>query len=867
MNISARVFRSSIIPPVAIAAASLFIVIVFFWMNQSTIQRENRIKASSAKSNYEDLKRGSMAFATMISSYNDVRLGVDDSRRHLVLGVITPLFKNMNVDIITVHERDGFVIAKGHAPDVFAEQEGGVDYVAAALSGESSQSITAVDGKPALISTSPVVFNNNNVGAVTVGYFLDNNFAQRLSSLIGAEIMITRNGEVIASSLADKVVKRKKKAGVPEKIEKARKKIRFIGKRLDLSHVELQKTDEETISLIIATDNNAVRRALVLIFFACVGFTGLMLAAVYTRAKKFTEELTAPIIKMAQSADRVATGHLDVEPLPVDSKDEVGRLTHAFNVMVSNLRLMVDKDKKQRAYLESQVAKLTTTIDAAAKGDFTARFECSDDDAEFTAIANSLNQMISDLDAMIARDNSQRLYLEQKVTELLEIINAAAQGDFTKVYSGDDKDEIGRLGVALSEMIVDLQSMIEMNKSRRSYLEGEVSQLLKVIEAASEGDFTVVFETRRSDEISRVGRALNQMTSDLKVKIEQIEAMKQTDSEQKETLERQVREILVTVAQATDGDLSVQLPVRSDEQGIIADLKKNLNHMFKRLRLLVSKVRESSASVDSTCANIRVITEQLQEGALRQAESIRKTSRFVDDMAASVVAVVTRSKDMLSLSERTNEDAASGGDTTRKAVAGMRQVGEAMEEINSVMQDLEVSADEIDEIVKAIDEISDQTNLLSLNASIEAARAGDYGRGFSVVAKEISSLAVKSVESTREITTIVRRIQERVKKANESTDRARNRVVEGSALSDRAGLALDKILESINGVTVLIKQTTESIEQRRGEIKQVESSMKDILTFSEETSNLAANAADAVQTLKNLSAELDNLVKKLQTGN
>ncbi|HPI77389.1 MAG TPA: hypothetical protein PLK80_11715, partial [bacterium] len=132
MNISARVFRSSIIPPVAIAAASLFIVIVFFWMNQSTIQRENRIKASSAKSNYEDLKRGSMAFATMISSYNDVRLGVDDSRRHLVLGVITPLFKNMNVDIITVHERDGFVIAKGHAPDVFAEQEGGVDYVAAA---------------------------------------------------------------------------------------------------------------------------------------------------------------------------------------------------------------------------------------------------------------------------------------------------------------------------------------------------------------------------------------------------------------------------------------------------------------------------------------------------------------------------------------------------------------------------------------------------------------------------------------------------------------------------------------------------------------------------------------------------------------
>lgn len=876
MNIRQRVLHQATRPPQIFAGITIAIVIIFYFTNQYTILQDNRVKALSIRTNYNEIKAITRAYATMIASYSDVKLGVTTEKRFFVTRVITPLFENTRVDLITVHEQGGFIIAKAHEPDVFGADESGVRYVRSALVGVESQLITPVEGKLALISTVPVTFNEKPAGAVTVGYFLNDNFARKLRSLVGAHVFITQNGKILASSLApapEKARGDRKNAAkkppappkLPAKLKPNQKKVRIGGRRLDLSRVPLGKIGANDISLFIGSDNNTSRFMLATLFWVCVITTAVILVVVRKKAIIFTDELTGPIIRTADSADRVARGDLDVQPLDVKSEDEVGRLTVSFNVMVSNIRKMVEKDKKQREYLESQVARLTEVIAAAAQGDFSARFEPQADDA-FARIGNALNKMIADLDAVIVRDKEQREYLEQKVSELLDIISAAAQGDFTKYYSGKDTDEIGRLGVALSEMIVDLQSMIEMNKNRRSYLEGQVGELLAVIEAASNGDFSRKIEVKRTDEIGRVGRALNQMIDDLKVKIEQIEAMKQLDREQKEKLETQVREILLKVAQATDGDLTVQFPVRPGEEGIITDLKKNLNFMFTSLRDLVGKVRRSAQAVEKTSQSIRNTTVQLRQGAARQAASVENTARFVNEMASSVEDVVTHSKQMLKLSENTNEVAASGAETTRRSVKGMKQVGEAMEEIETVMNDLETSAEEIDGIVKAIDEISDQTNLLALNAAIEAARAGEYGRGFSVVAKEISSLASKSVESTREITNIVRRIQERVKKATDSTHRGRDRVVEGSSLADKAGAALDQILESITAVTELINRTSESIEKRRGETADIEDSMKEILKISEETSTLALNTAAAVETLAALSRELEGSVRKIRIG-
>ncbi len=866
MNLRDKVMRQTTRQPAIFAILTIVIIIIFFVLNSLTIKRENEIKSKSAKTNYSELASQAGAVAGMIASYESVQRGVAEDKRYLVTPVIAPLFKNTKVSLITVHDIDGFVLAKAHRPDDFSEEERSFSYVSAALSGEKSHMVTRVEGKTALIATEPVLFNGKVTGAVTVGYFLNDKFAERLKNLTGAQIFIVKGITPIASSILEypksKDKKELKKHFLPKRIKPKQKTVRFHLKTFDLSHVELPGG---TYSLVIGSDNSMVHRVLLALFIICLAATALLYNRARNDAREFAEELAAPIMRTADLADRVAHGNLEVEPLRVESQDEIGRLGESFNVMVSNLRQMVEKDKTQREYLERQVAALTDKINAAANGDFEVRFDDNKEDA-FGMIGASLNTMISDLDTMIARDKEQRSYLEQKVAELLEIIQAAAQGDFTRYYQGEATDDIGRLGVALSKMIVDLQSMIELNKSRRSYLEGQVTQILHVIEAAAQGDFSKQFEIKRNDEIGRVGAALNRMTSDLKVKIEQIEAMKQQDRDQKEILETQVRDILLKVAQAANGDLTAQLPVSSGEQGIIADLKKNLNFMFESLRQLVAKVRESALAVEKNSRSIQDITVRLQQGAARQTESVEGTAHFIDGMASSIETVVDHAKDMMKLSEQTNEEATNGADTTRQAVTGMKQVGEAMEDIKSVMKDLETSADEIDDIVKAIDEISDQTNLLALNAAIEAARAGEYGRGFSVVAKEISSLAGKSVISTREITNIVRRIQERVKKATDSTEHGTALATEGTQMADKAGAALEQITQSVSGVTELIRQTSNAIEQRRGEISHIHESMKEIRKVSEDTSQLSAQTAEAVRALTTLSNELESFVRKINIG-
>jgi len=906
MNLRDRVFRNTIVYPVIFAVLTAVVIIVFQVMNLKTIERENRNKAESVEMIYRDAGASVRSYAAMLASYVDIQRGAATDKRHFVSGVTTPIFDNIDVSFLTVHDADGYVLARGHNSDIFGEEQAGLPHVKTALNGNRADMIAEAEGGLALLSASPIYFNDELAGCVTVGQFLDDDFASRLSGLVGAEIIIAHEGHTIASSFntaeskpgatamqtADIDTKETVDAGgsaddqqdgtttgspadanpehparaetvsLPPEMNPGMRKINVGGRRYDLSYVPIQQGETGETGIFIATDNTTVRRALLALMLVCTAFVGIALFGMFRRLGSFTDDLTMPIMHTARLADRVAGGELDVEPLDVTTDDETGRLMKSFNVMVENLREMNRKEKEQRDYLEGQVRRLVTVIDTASQGDFSARFNVDNDD-EFGRIGRALNKMIEDLDSLIATDTARREYLETKISELLEIISAASQGDFTRYYQGREDDEIGRLGIALSEMIVDLHSMIEHNNSRRTRLEQQVSDLLCVIEAAGEGDFTKRFEVKRDDQIGRVGRAMNKMIEDLNVMITEIEDMKAREAEQKEQLEGQVREILRVVEAASGGDLTVKLSIEGDE-GIITDLKDHLNRMFERLQLIVAKVRESADAVQRTGREIASITEKLRDGAAHQAGAVEKTASFGDRAAEAMDSMADSSESVLKLSRETNEGAARSGETISSAVSGMDQVGEAMEDIEAVMGDLQTSAVEIDEIVKVIDEISDQTNLLALNASIEAARAGEYGRGFSVVAREISSLAQKSVESTREITQIVRRIQKRVEKATSSTDQGRRRVSEGVELADQAGKALDSIVGSVDHVTTLIQDTTASIEKRREDSVQIRTLLKEILDITDESTRLAERTGNAVESLNRLAGELEQFVGQIK---
>ncbi len=865
MKLRDKVFFSSIISPVVFLCLMIVVLGIYQWMNIRTIRESNRRRTEVVRAIYRDMRVRAGSYAALVAENKEVQQGVDKDRRRIVMRALDPYMENIDVDILTVYDRYGTVVGKGHDYNSYGQDMSSSEWLKTTLAGKRFDGITKVENNLALIYSSPVMMGRTVSGAVSVGYFINDAFARRLSSLVGTEVFLTHDGEIVASSMDENKFRDFKKSTVRlEKLNPSTRKLSLDGKSYDVSFLEIQNDANSRTGLYLVKDNTELRRTLLIVIVLCFGAIGIIFLILWKKARKFAVELTQPIERIEKQAAKVAHGDLDVSPLEITTQDEIGNLTGSFNTMVSNLREMVDKDKRRRDYLVGRVDELLQFIEAASGGDLEVRMEVKGDDA-FDQIAKALNSMVEDLQTMIDRDHSQREYLEHKISELLVIINAAACGDFSLRYEGSDTDEIGRLGMALTTMISELRDMIEDNNSRREYMEVQVSRLLDVIECAARGDFSREFKGGRDDEIGRLGMALNRMTADLRVKIEQIESLKAQDRRQKEKLEAQIRDIQGIVARAAEGDITVRLHIDNDNE-LITGLKKNINLMFQGLRDIVAKVRESADAVESTSHEIREITFQLQEGAEKQMLSIEETSAFVGSMADSMEMVTQHSEDVLRLSLESNEGVVEGGKTIKTTVGGINQVGAAMSDIEIVMGDLESSAEEIDGIVKVIDEISDQTNLLALNAAIEAARAGEYGRGFSVVAQEISSLAHKSVESTREITLIVRRIQERVKKATINTARGRERAAEGIELADRAGKALDDIVGSIDNVTNLVRETADSINKRRGETNQIRSSMKEMRVISEESAALASKTSDAVENLTRLSRELEELVDRIRIG-
>ncbi|MEW5944583.1 MAG: methyl-accepting chemotaxis protein, partial [bacterium] len=360
---------------------------------------------------------------------------------------------------------------------------------------------------------------------------------------------------------------------------------------------------------------------------------------------------------------------------------------------------------------------------------------------------------------------------------------------------------------------------------------------------------------------------LSEMTRSIRTMIEQIESLKRNDRDEKERLEARVREISAAVELVAMGDLTGALSPES-EDAIIGGLKENLNMMSGSLRNMIGKVSESAALVEKSSRTISAIMDRLESGAKTQRSSIEDASRSVGGLLESLGEVVERSEKVTAISLRAADQARTGGGTVSDALDSMEKINEAMGGIQEVMQELEAGAEGIGEIVQVIDEISDQTNLLALNASIEAARAGDYGRGFSVVAREVSGLAQRSVESTREITSIVRTIQDRVRNAIQTTDAGMRVVRESHKLARESGEALNQIIASVEEVTTLIRETVTALEAHRDRSGAITDAMAKVSEISRESSRIVRDAAAAVQALMRLAGDLDLIVQqfKIQAG-
>ena len=378
---------------------------------------------------------------------------------------------------------------------------------------------------------------------------------------------------------------------------------------------------------------------------------------------------------------------------------------------------------------------------------------------------------------------------------------------------------------------------------------------------------------KSKDEIGQMAASFNEM-------IEQLHQTGDAFGQMIATLRATVGQILDNSSQLAEA--SGQLSAASQQAGAATE------QISTTIQQVAKGNQEQSASVQETTAAVEQLSraiDQIAKGAQDQASSIQKASASVAQLNVSVSQVADASKDVSSAGDQAQLAAASGADSVQKTVEGMLAIRESSRMVGTKIEELGNYSDQIGSIVETIDDIAEQTNLLALNAAIEAARAGEHGRGFAVVADEVRKLAERSSRSTKEIADLIARIQKGTQEAVSATERGTTEVEAGSRLAEEAGEALKKILSAVqvanagvsriatetqrmqvaseqvvslmDSVSAVVEESSAATEEMAASSQQVDGAIQRVAAVSEETS---AAAEEVSASTEEMTAQVEEMV-------
>jgi len=431
------------------------------------------------------------------------------------------------------------------------------------------------------------------------------------------------------------------------------------------------------------------------------------------------------------------------------------------------------------------------------------------------------------------------------VRHMVEVASAVAKGDLTETLNIDSADEIGVLARSLQEMVVNLRRVVDNIQEASVQVAssaGQISANAKLINQGAQSQAQAAEETSTSME--EMAASIQTVAGNAQSLATYVEETSSSINQMGTSIEEVARSSSTLAGTITEASATIE------------EMTVSIDQMAKNLENLAGTVTETSATVEELTTFIASVAHNAE--SLSQAA--QKTAHTVAEMAAAVSDVAKIAEEADRISRRASDDARTGDEAVGRTIAGMRTISETMENTARVITGLGRRSQEIGKILEVIEEIADQTNLLALNAAIEAARAGEAGRGFAVVADEVRKLAERSVEATKEIGEVIRQVQTETGDAVETAKAGAAETKEGINLADKAGLALRSIIDSVSRSSQLMAQIASATAKQSMASAEVLQTVSNMTSATNQVTSAVREQAEGTKQIRQAMENINRIM-------
>jgi methyl-accepting chemotaxis protein len=393
------------------------------------------------------------------------------------------------------------------------------------------------------------------------------------------------------------------------------------------------------------------------------------------------------------------------------------------------------------------------------------------------------------------------------------------------------------------------------------------------------GDLSVRVDINSVDEIGQCANAVNTMIGKIKQSSENLlqekliaeaavneaELQKNNLAVKDAYLSKNVDYMLNEIRKFADGDLTIEFIAEQDDE--IGKLFHGFNKAIENIKSMMHKVSESVSDATLAANKIASSTGEIAVGIDKQNRQTIEVSGAVTEMTKTILETTKNANDATEASHNYGNIAKVGGGVVHETINGMNRIAEVIKKSADTVQLLGKNSEQIGEIIQVIEDIADQTNLLALNAAIEAARAGEQGRGFAVVADEVRKLAERTTKATKEISSMIRQIQKDTNGAVISMKEGTSEVERGKELTDKAGKSLNQIIIGADSVVTVINKVADAIERQSTVSENISKNIDSINTISKESTSGIYQIVEAAEGLNSITNNLESLISKFKISN